>query len=134
MAKINIDQLSMEVMSILEIYQANTIETVEAAVKEVAKKTVKLLNSISPRSPGGGDYAKSWASKRDNKGRGKNFMSMVVYSKAPEYRLTHLLEFGWAKAGGGRVDGQPHIQEAESQALIWLHGLLTKKLHGGDSE
>ena len=124
MAKINIDQLSMEVMSELEIYQRNTVETVTAAVKEVAKKTVQLLNRTSPRSPEGGDYAKSWASKRDNKARGKNFMNMIVYSKAPEYRLTHLLEFGWAKVDGGRVDGQPHIREAEAQALIWLYDLL----------
>lgn len=132
MASINIDKLASEVMRELELYQGNTIDTVTQAVKETAKETVEELNRTSPRSEGGGDYAKSWASKRDNQSRGKWRMSMIVYAKKPEYRLTHLLEFGHAKVSGGRVEGQPHIRKAEDNALVRLHAKLTRNLRYRD--
>lgn len=128
MASINVDKLALEVMRNLQLYQENTVDTVTQAVEETAKETVKELNATSPKSPSGGDYAKSWAKKRDRKARGKWYMSMTVYSKDPEYRLTHLLEHGHAKVNGGRVEGKPHIRVAEENALIKLHAKLTRAL------
>lgn len=132
MATINIDKMAVEVMRNLEIYQGNTTETVAKAVNETAKETVRELNETSPRSPEGGDYAKSWKSKRDNQARGKWRMSVVVYSKDPSYRLTHLLEFGHAKVNGGRVKALPHIRQAEDNALVRLHAKLVHNLHYRD--
>lgn len=132
MAAINVDKLAVEVMRNLEIYQGNTTENVVQAVEETAEETVAELNETSPKSPGGGDYAESWKSKRDNKMRGKWRMSMVVYSKDPDYRLTHLLEFGHAKVNGGRVKALPHIRKAEDNALVRLHAKLVRNLRYRD--
>lgn len=128
---INVDKLAVEVMRELEIYLANTIDDVDNAVIETADATVEELRETSPKQDGGGDYAKSWAQKRDPRVRGKWRMSRVVYCKGEEYRLTHLLEFGHAKVKGGRVDARPHIRQAEDHAAELLYLKLTAKLRNG---
>lgn len=130
MAAINVDQLAVEVMRNLEIYLANTQEDVDTAVLETSEETVAELQKTSPRRDGGGEYAESWAHKRDPNIRGKWRMSRVVYSRR-EYRLTHLLEFGHAKVNGGRVSAQPHIRNAEENAVSRLYAKLVQKLRYG---
>lgn len=129
---INIDKLELAVMENLEIYLANTQENVDKAVLETAEETVEELSRTSPRRPQGGEYAESWAHKRDNQARGKWWMSRIVYAKAPNYRLTHLLEFGHAKVNGGRVSAQPHIRQAEENAATRLYTKLVRKLRYTD--
>lgn len=131
MATINIDKLAVEVLKNLEIYRENTVESVEQAVLETAKETVKELQKTSPIGPTG-DYAESWAQKKDNSIRGKWRLSRVVYSRKPDYRLTHLLEFGHAKVNGGRVEARPHIRKAEDNALVRLNAKLMKALRYKD--
>lgn len=128
MANINIDQLSMEIMRNLEIYQANTLGDVEYAVKKVAKDTASELQETSPVGYTG-DYADSWSYRR-NPNSGKDHMSMVVYAQKPGYRLSHLLEHGHDAVDGGFVSARPHIRQAEGKASLWLEDLLSRKLRG----
>lgn len=131
MAQVNADKLALEVMRNLEIYRNNTVEMVEAAVAQTAKETVKELRQTAPVGPTG-DYAKSWAYKRDPTLRGKWRYSMVVYSKKPDYRIAHLLEHGHARRGGGRaVPGRPHIRPAEERAMKRLEEKLRMGLREG---
>lgn len=117
--RIDIDKMSLEVVRMLNAYQDVTIDIMTRAVKETAKETVQELNLTSPEGATG-DYKKSWAYKRDRTLKGSRRFDMVVYSKKPDYRLTHLLEKGHAKVNGGRVQGKPHIAPAEKNAIARL--------------
>jgi hypothetical protein len=113
-AKINIDNFANEVMQELNAYRDVTVEAMKKAVTETAKLTVAELRDSSPEDTG--EYSKHWSYKRDADIKGRYKYSMVVYSKKPEYRITHLLENGHAKRNGGRVEGKPHIKPAEKHA------------------
>lgn len=112
----SIENLSEIIARELQRYSNAVAEDVENAVIEVAKETVEDLKENSPKLTG--DYRKGW---RVKKVRGKQ----VVYNKT-DYRLTHLLEKGHAKVGGGRVPAQVHIRPAEERAIDNLVNRITQ--------
>lgn len=126
MAKTDIDKLAITVMNELGAYREEVAEAVSKAVKETAKQTAAELRTTSPEREG--DYKKRWTYKRDAKLKGRYKFNMVVYSKKPSYRITHLLEHGHAKRNGGRVDGIPHISIAEKHAKEILMERLKRSL------
>lgn len=116
MAGIKIDALSAEIAKMMEEYAAEVASDVKAEAKVVAKEAVKELKSKSPedRNSKKMHYKDGWASKVES----ENAVSIgirVYNRKKPG--LTHLLEKGHAKRGGGRVEGKPHISEAEKNAI-----------------
>ena len=86
------------------------------------KKWEKNATEISP-----GKYKKSWRKKTEGKNTSKP--EMVVYSG--QYQITHLLENGHVKKGGGRVRGYPHVAPAQDAADAEIERLLAKDLGGG---
>lgn len=92
-------------------YSAQATDILEESIKEVSKEAAKKLRSSSPKRTG--DYKKSWATKAET---GRLKVGAVVYAKSPEYRLTHLLENGHAKRGGGRVSAIEHIKPVNDWA------------------
>ena len=104
----NIDNLTNEILRALRLYSNEVTEKVEDIKKEVATELVTQLKQTSPKDTG--EYAKSWkVTKQGTK--------YIVHVKAPHYRLTHLLEKGHAKTGGGRVGARVHIAPAEQRAI-----------------
>ncbi|MBG9567564.1 HK97 gp10 family phage protein [Brevibacillus agri] len=103
----NVADLSAEIARQLSLYSAALDDEIEIATDEVTKEAVKELQQTSPKLTG--DYAKGWTRRKGDKG-------IVVYNKT-DYRLTHLLEHGHAKAGGGRVAARPHIRQVEEKAV-----------------
>lgn len=79
-----------------------------------AKENV-IRNIKTSGIKGTGKYRKSIA-VRDMKTR-QLLKKKVIYSKAPSYRLTHLLEFGHAKTNGGRTTAFAHWEPAEREAI-----------------
>ena len=78
------------------------------------------------------DYAdlaaeESWAVKKRKET--SNSLTLVVHSRN-RYQLAHLLEFGHAKRGGGRVSAQPHIAAAEAKGMEQLEDEIRKALEG----
>lgn len=113
MANISIDQLAAEIAKGLADYSQEVVEKVNVSSEAVGKAAVKQLKQTSPKRHG--KYAKSWTMKTE-----KLFGQpdkRIVHVKAPHHRLTHLLEHGHAKIGGGRVPGKPHIRPAEEMVI-----------------
>lgn len=107
--KVEIGSLSDAIMKELEEYANVTTENVKEGTKKVAQKAVKELKENSPKNTG--DYAKSWKSKVTSET--SHSITSTIYAGNGQYRLTHLLEKGHAKRGGGRVEGNPHIAPVE---------------------
>lgn len=127
MAGIKIDALGSEIARLMEEYASEVAADTKAEARSVAKKTVKELKLTSPEGPGSrkGHYKDGWASKVES----ENAVSIgirVYNRKKPG--LTHLLEKGHAKRGGGRVEGIPHIGPAEKQAAEEYERRLKERL------
>ena len=112
MSKVKIDSLSSEVMKELEKYADVTTEKVKKAVKNAGKTVRDEIKASAPSDTG--KYSKSWTVKTVRET--SNSLELVVHSRN-RYQLTHLLEFGHAKRGGGRVSARPHIASAEEKAV-----------------
>ena len=123
MGKIRIDQLETVLGVELSNYSAQVTESVKALVKTVAQDCKKDIQRRSPKRTG--RYRKGWRTKTVYDGPGG--IRVLVYNQT-DGQLTHLLENGHAKAGGGRVSGIPHIrlaeQKSERQLLQGLKGVL----------
>ena len=120
---IPVDQLASEVMKGLEEYAELTTEVVKKEVQETGKVVKKQIESTAPRKSG--RYAKSWAVKKT--AETSNSLEVTVHSRN-RYMLTHLLENGHAKRGGGRVRAIPHIGPAEDMGIKELENRIERAL------
>lgn len=112
MSNVKIDSLSSEVMRELKKYADITTENVKKAVLNAGKTVRDEIKASAPSDTG--KYSKSWTVKTVRET--SNSLELVVHSRN-RYQLTHLLEFGHAKRGGGRVSARPHIASAEEKAI-----------------
>lgn len=130
---IKADDLAKEVMAVLEEYKGATHEMLEQATNEVARETARQLRATSPKGRRKGHpYAKSWTFRKDKTFK-VEYYGKIIYAKAPEYRLTHLLEYGHALRGGGRssTSAQAHIKPAEQAAIQAVEDKIIQKIKNG---
>lgn len=110
MAKIGILDMSDAVAEILREYGDSARDAVKEAIKEVGKEAAKELKAKSPKKTG--KYGKGW---KTTTSESEWSAKITLYNKdAPQ--LTHLLENGHAKRGGGRVASIEHIRPVEQWA------------------
>ena len=100
--------IASEITKALSEYTSEVEAEMDMIKSDVADETVNMLKANSPMGRRG-KYAKGWRMKKDGTG-------YYVYN-ATDYRLTHLLERGHAKANGGRTKAQSHIAQAEREAI-----------------
>lgn len=101
--------LSKEIAKSLSNYTNEVTEKLEEVKIKVAKDTVKNLKSAGNFEDLTGDYRKGWSRKRVG-------TAEVIHNRT-DYQLTHLLEKGHVKRGGGRTRVFPHIGQAEEKAI-----------------
>ncbi len=107
----NVDHLAGEIAAMLEAYTDEVTEAVKAECETVADECLKEIRAASPVDTG--KYKKGWRKKVEYEDKG-DIRIRVYNAKYPG--LTHLLENGHAKVGGGRVDARVHIKPAEEHA------------------
>ena len=120
---ISVDELADVINEGLKEYADLATEDVKSAVKKTAKAVKDQINGSAPVRTG--RYAKSWKVKTT--AENANGLEQTVYSPT-RYMLSHLLEKGHAKRGGGRVRAIPHIAPAEEMGVEMFEGLIEKAL------
>lgn len=123
--RVSIDGMAAAIMEGLVEYADLASDDLKAAVKKAGATVRKEIQANAPSDTGA--YAKSWSVK--NTKETSNTLEVTVYSRN-RYQLAHLLEFGHAKRGGGRVAGKSHIAPAEEKAISELEQEITRKLGG----
>ncbi len=123
MSIVRIDDLADEVMKGLKDYASIAIDDLKAAIKNAGETVREEIEKTAPKRTG--KYRKSWAVKKTSET--SDSIKVVVHSKT-QYRLTHLLENGHAKRGGGRVAARPHIAPAEKKGEEQLIREVERKL------
>lgn len=109
---IKIDLLAAAVTEELREYADIMADDVKKAASKAADDAVKELRQTSPAHTG--RYRKGWTKKKAYESATE--ARYTVYN-ATDANLTHLLEKGHAKRGGGRVAATPHIAAAEEKAI-----------------
>ena len=122
---VRIYQLADTVMKGLEEYAKLATDDLKKDVKKAGDTVKKQIESTAPKKTG--KYSKSWAVKKTKET--SDSIEVVVHSR--RYQLTHLLEFGHAKWGGGRTRAFPHIALAEQAGIEQLTRDIERDLQKG---
>ena len=110
--RVSADRMAEAVMEGLLEYAELAADVMKDCVKKAGNTVKKETQAGAPVRTG--KYKKSWAVKRQRET--SNTLEVVVHSRN-RYQLTHLLEKGHAKRGGGRVKAIPHIAPAEQKGI-----------------
>ena len=105
---VNVGKLNKEIKKFLEEYSDEMAEVVKNTVSEVAKETNVVIKKHVRFKNVTGKYVKSFRVKKSYENKFNKRMTWYVAS--PEYRLSHLLEYGHKKRNNkGRTKPFMHI-------------------------
>lgn len=117
--------LADTIMDSLREYSSLAADEMKEAVQNAGNTVRDEIRANAPKNTG--IYAKSWTVKKQRET--SSSLSLTVHSRN-RYQLAHLLEFGHAKRGGGRVSAKPHIADAEAAGIRQLEEDIRKALEG----
>ena len=123
-----IEDFADAVMEALQEEAERVEELSREEITATAKEALQTLRNHPNIPVKTGDYKKSFALKKKTDSTGE--FSYTLYNKSPEYRKAHLLEYGHAKRGGGRVKAYPHWKDAQ-RVVDELPERLKRRIEGG---
>lgn len=112
MGKVRVDGMAEALGAMLEDYGQEVRDTVKRTVKAAGESCKEDIQRRSPARKQRRAYQKGWRTEVVYDGPGG--VRVRIFNKT-KGQLTHLLEHGHAKVGGGRVEGIPHIRPAEEK-------------------
>lgn len=108
MSNVSVDQLAAEIAKFVKAYTDDVAAAIEQEVDRTADDILNEIKTNHPYRDRTGEYTKGFRkTKRDEPGRTRR----IIWNRK-HYRRVHLLEFGHAKRGGGRVPAYPHLRPA----------------------
>lgn len=110
--RVTVDRMADAVMEGLLEYAELATDVMKDCVRKAGNTVKKETQANAPVKSK--RYQKSWSVKKQKESG--NALEVVVHSRN-RYQLTHLLEKGHAKRGGGRVRAIPHIAPAEEKGI-----------------
>lgn len=117
--------LTVQIKAIIDEENEKAREAAANAISKVSKEALKRLKDTSPKEPGGGDYARGWAIRKDGE------LGAVLYNKVKP-GLTHLLENGHLIKNQfgefGRLAAIPHIKPVEEWANAEVVNEIERRL------
>lgn len=120
-----IDEFAAEIVLAVKQYTEDVTKAIEKEVTETAKAVQEDIKKDSPVDTG--EYQKGWTRKKSTKG---GQITYTIYNKNKP-TLAHLLEFGHAKVGGGRVPGKPHIRPNYDKHVPTMEERIKKIIQKG---
>lgn len=112
----------------LTTYHKNVVNRVNLASEEATQALVKKTKATAPKKSG--DFRKAITYKVDENPATGN-KRFTWGAKSPQSRLTHLLVHGHAKTDGGRVEGDPFLENALAEVLPQYENSVEEALKNG---
>lgn len=122
--KVTTDTLADSIRDILEEYGDEVKGNLDEITKKIAQKGQQAIKNESKSKFNGKRYWKGW--KVDLQ-VGRLDTKATIYNESLP-GLPHLLEYGHAKRGGGRVQGTVHIAPVEEQLVNEFEKQVRSKL------
>jgi len=122
---VSVDELAFAITEEIKQYTDEVQKGIKKEVKSAATKVKKEMKAKSPKDTG--DYADGWSRRTSTKG---GQIEITIYNKNKP-QIAHLLEFGHAKAGGGRVDEVKHMRPAYDKYVPIMNKNIEKIIKNG---
>lgn len=118
-------QLTLAITQAVQEYTEAVTAAIEKEVEATSKQVLAEIKSSAPERTG--KYRKAFARAKVSE---RGSVKYVIYNRLKPH-LTHLLEKGHAKRGGGRVAARPHLAPAYDKHVPAMEERIKEIIRNG---